>query len=63
MLQLPENLTRDILLKMMQDERYTNPNHPEHQGYAEMISAGFKKLYGDQPAAVDATGKLINPDG
>lgn len=62
MLKLPENLTREVLAKLMRDERYSNPAHPEYKEFREMVSEGFKKLYGAGPAPRDATGRLIDPD-
>jgi hypothetical protein len=59
---LPETLTHELLLELMRDERYTNSNHPEHAAFARLVSEGFKRLYGDEPATPDATGRLAPPD-
>ncbi len=57
----PDPLTKEVLDHLMQDKRYVNAGHPEHDAYVKWIRRGFEKLYGNQSVKYDATGRMIQP--
>lgn len=42
---LPKPLTPDSLNRLMDDERYWQREHPEHETYRRFVRDGFETLY------------------
>lgn len=45
MFRLPDPLNPRSLRRLMDDPRYLDDSHPEHQAYARLIRTGFERLY------------------